>query len=120
MFRILFFVILSCCAIGCSKDTFDEVDLFGKWRWWSLHHGNDIVFEFNPNDTLTIHNENEVWNTSYEYYSDNTIRIEIGDSVFTDRLQIEIYSIDSIEIIGFTISLIPEEPRSTILSRIEK
>ena len=90
-----------------------------KWRWWSLHHGNDIVYEFNPNDTLVIHTKNEDWNVGYVYYPDNTIKFELRDSVFTDRFPIEKFTMDSIEIIGFTTSVIPEEPRSTKLSRIE-
>lgn len=116
MIKTLPIILVALCVISCEKSS-NSLDLIGNWKWWRYSELNpDVVFEFNQNDTLVIFAEGDSSFYNYTFYSDNTIKIEYGTRV--DRNEIIVYSNDSIEILEFTISGVPEE-RNTVLIRTQ-
>lgn len=102
--------------LSCDRTYVDGVDLIGKWL---LLRSCDscVTFEFEKNNNLIIHEIGNEYSNSYEYelYRDNTIQIKYGTT--NDRYDIITHSIDTIEIMGFSISGIPEE-MNTLLKRM--
>jgi len=103
-------------VFSCEKTSVDGVDLIGYWKWIEYpDFDSSITFEFQDSKTLNIHDGDSFSSYEYELFRDNTIQIEYGTRV--KRNEVVVYSKDSIEILGFTISGIPEA-YSTILKRI--
>ncbi len=113
---LLSFIVLIGFAISCEPELDGEVDIIGKWL---VLGGCDscFIFEFNNEDKLLIHDkfEDKPSLYNYKFFRNNTIQIDYGKR--NDKYDIITNSIDTIEIVGFTIFDIPEI-RSTILTRI--
>ncbi len=115
---MLSLLVLSCAAPSCEPTLDDEIDIIGKWL---VLGGCDscFIFEFENREKLIIHDKFEDTPASYGYklYHDNTIQINYGTS--NDKYDIITHSIDTIEIVGFTIFDIPEI-RSTLLEKMDE
>ncbi len=115
--RFLIVSLLFCLSVSCDKSAIHDVDLIGDWKLTS-HTDSDkdseIVFEFQHTGNLIIH-DNEYSDTlEYKILNDNSIRIK--DESINDVYDIMTYTEDLIEIMGFSISPIPEE-MNTLLKR---
>jgi len=116
--RLLFFILLLCTATCCEKTSVRGVDLIGNWRL-SNHADPDIIskviFEFEPNSNLIIHSGDYSDTLEYKLLFNNSIHIiyETIDDIF----DINTYTKDSIEIMGFSLSSVPEE-YNTLLVRL--
>ena len=117
MRTLLLLLLLGSFTLSCEKTSVDGVDLIGEWKWIANpEFDSNYIFEFVSSDTLVLHDVGiNSSSYGYELFRDNTIQIEYGTRI--DRDEIITYTNDSIEIIGFTISGIPED-RNTILKRI--
>jgi len=100
--------------LSCEPTLEGGVEIIGKW----LLIGNCFdcpIFEFVDQEKLIIHDGDHWAEYNYKLYRNNTIEIDYGTQ--DGRYDIAVHTRDSIEIIGFTISGIPED-FDTLLKRI--
>ncbi|MCD4709365.1 MAG: hypothetical protein K8R52_00835 [Bacteroidales bacterium] len=110
------FLVFVGLILSCERTAIDGVDLIGKWLV-IRDCDSCVTYEFEKGNNLIIHQIGRDYSNSYEYklYRDNTIQIDYRTT--KDRYDIVVYSVDTIEIMGFTISGIPEE-MNTLLKRM--
>ncbi len=104
---------------GCEDSTSVEPENYLIGKWLDINSCDScLIYEFNPDNSLYRHKigENSIDTLSYKLLSKDSINIVYKSN---KNYKIERYTEDSIEILGFTQSLIPEI-NSTILKRIEK
>lgn len=113
---VVSFLILVGISLSCEKSYLDDVDILGKWLLLGSCD-SCATFEFEKNNNLTIHEIGNEHSNTYDYklFRDNTIQIDYGTT--KGRYDIINQSIDTIEIVGFSISGIPEE-MNTLLKRL--
>lgn len=111
----IFFIIIG-TSLSCESTHENCVELLGRWQLIGICFDCPI-FEFIDQEKLVIHDGDHSNEYNYRLYYDNTIEIDFGTQ--DGRYDIVAYTIDSIEIIGFTISGIPEE-FNTLLKRIDQ
>jgi len=104
--------------VSCEKTLDGGADLIGSWLVLQ-DCDSCAMFEFETKNNLIIHDliENKSSSHDYRLLHDNIIQISYGDR--KDRYDIKTHSIDTIEIIGFSLSTVPEE-MNTLLKRIHK
>jgi len=110
------FLVFIGLILSCERTEVDGVDIIGKWL---LIRDCDscMTFKFEKDNNLIIHEIGRDYSTTHEYklYRDNTIWINYLE--IKGRYDVAAYSEDTIEIMRFTLSNIPEE-RNTLLKRI--
>lgn len=104
-------------TVSCESLFSEGFDITGKWQVQELRNPY-FVFEFHENDTFSIHrlDLDSSYNYFYEYSNrDNTILIEYIEK---EKYDIIVHSKEEFEIIGFSLSSIPEE-MNTLLKKIQ-
>ena len=114
--RLILLILFNSLLIGCDRTSINDVDLIGEWL---LLRSCDscLIYEFDEDYKLFIRetNDESFYQYNYKFYTSKTIGIFNED--YNGIHTINIYRRDSIEIMGFTLSGIPEEMNS-LLKRI--
>jgi hypothetical protein len=113
--KAIFLILIFALFVDCIRSEEQLFPIIGRWQIV-----NDCItcsiFEFDHDNLLTIFEQSEASSYYYNLYPDNTIKIEYG--ALSGTYELEIYENDSIKILGFTISGIPEVFNTT-LKRLE-
>ena len=115
--RTILLIILVGISVSCEKTSVRGVNLLGEWekmiRVDALATG--IIYDFKEGNSLIISKGVYADTLEYELLFNNSIHI-VYESM-DDTYEIVTYSNDSIEIMGFSRSPIPEEYNTLLVRR---
>jgi hypothetical protein len=117
MKHLLLVIIVCCFALSCEKITVDDEDLLGEWLVLRACD-SCVIYEFKKNNILDIKEigrSGDIYSTEYRLFRDRTIQLEYYET--KGRYDIVLHSIDTVEILGFSISSLPME-MNTLLKRM--
>lgn len=115
--KSLLIIVLLAIFTSCEKNNQTDNKLIGKWLDKNTCD-SCLIFEFKLDNELLIHelSEDSPDTLYYKLLKDDYIEI---DYIEKEEYKINYYSNDSIEIFGFSVSIIPEN-NSTILKKINE